>query len=141
MATERDLARRLLQRATEDEAAARAMLPVQSVTDMIVGTLAQQAVEKSIKAVLSFNAVRFPFVHDIGRLATLASDAGAPLPDSLRDVHLLTAYAGALRYDSDDPKSVDRQTALRWATAAVAWARTHVEAATQPAAADEGTAD
>lgn len=48
MATERDLAERLLQRASDDEAAARAMLPVQSVTDMIVGTLAQQAVEKSI---------------------------------------------------------------------------------------------
>jgi HEPN domain-containing protein len=127
MATNIDLAKQLLQRADDDEAAAKAMLHVGSVTDVIVGMLAQQAVEKSIKAVLSFNAVKFPFVHDIGRLATLAHNTGAPLPDDLRDAYLLTDYAGNLRYDADDPKSVDRETALRWATSAVRWARGIVE--------------
>ncbi|HEX3517783.1 MAG TPA: hypothetical protein VHT29_01965 [Solirubrobacteraceae bacterium] len=48
MATPRiDLAKRLLHRAGDDEAAAKAMLPIESVTDVIVGMLAQQAVEKS----------------------------------------------------------------------------------------------
>jgi hypothetical protein len=41
MAGQHDLADQLLQRASDDEAAARAMLPVESVTDMIVGMLAQ----------------------------------------------------------------------------------------------------
>jgi len=50
MASQHDLAEQLLQRASDDEAAARAMLPIGSVTDMIVGMLAQQGVEKSIKA-------------------------------------------------------------------------------------------
>jgi HEPN domain-containing protein len=127
MATRRDLAKQLLQRASDDEAAAKAMLPVESVTDVIVGTLAQQAVEKSIKAVLSFNAVNFPFVHDIGRLAAIAANNGAPLPGELDEAHLLTAYAGALRYDPDDPESVDRATAQHWAAAAVRWARTTIE--------------
>src|SRR6185437_239024 len=53
MATGRDLAEQLLRRAADDEAAARAMLPLESVTDAIVGFHAQQAVEKSLKVVLA----------------------------------------------------------------------------------------
>lgn len=53
MATGRDLAEQLLRRAADDEAAARAMLPLEPVTDAIVGFHAQQAVEKSLKAVLA----------------------------------------------------------------------------------------
>ena len=52
MASQHDLAEQLLQRASDDEAAARAMLPIESVTDMIVGMLAQHGVEKSIKFLL-----------------------------------------------------------------------------------------
>lgn len=44
MAGEIELARQLLRRATDDEAAARAMLPIASVTDAIVGQHSQQAV-------------------------------------------------------------------------------------------------
>ena len=127
MANQHDLAKQLLQRASDDEAAARAMLPVGSVTDMIVGMLAQQAVEKSIKAVLAARGVDFPFTHDIGGLARICAEAEVPLPDDMGEADQLTPYAGALRYDAEDPKLVDRETALRWATAAVAWARTHVE--------------
>ncbi len=127
MASQQDLAKQLLQRARDDEAAARAMLPIESVTDMIVGTLAQQAVEKSIKAVLAARGVDFPFTHDIGGLARLCNESGASLPDELDEADQLTPYAGALRYDAEDPKLVDRETALRWATVAIIWARVHVE--------------
>lgn len=61
MASQRDLAKQLLRRAGDDEAAAKAMLPVEAVTDAIVGMLAQQGVEKSIKAVLAARGVDFPF--------------------------------------------------------------------------------
>lgn len=137
MASQIDLAKQLLQRASDDEAAANALLHVDSVTDLIVGFHAQQGVEKSIKAVLAIQGVDFPFTHDIGRLAALARRAGQPLPDDLRDADELTVYAGALRYDAEDPKSVDRETALRWVTAAVRWARAHVEAAEGSMAADD----
>lgn len=72
MASQRDLAEQLLQRAKDDEAAAKAMLP---------------------------------------------------------DADRLTPYAGAVRYDAEDPKVVDRKTALGWATIAVAWAQAQLEAA------------
>ncbi len=141
MATRIDLAKRLLQRAGDDEAAAKAMLPIESVTDVIVGMLAQQAVEKSLKAVLSFSAVDFPFVHDIDELTVLCTNAGHPLSDSLRGVDQLTPYAGTLRYDADDPELVDRETALRWATSAVAWARGILEAAEEPVAPEDEAVD
>ncbi len=138
MASQHDLADQLLQRASDDEAAARAMLPVVSVTDMIVGMLAQQGVEKSIKAVLAARGVDFPFTHDIGGLARICDEAEVTLPDDLGEADQLTPYAGAVRYDAEDPKLVDRATALRWATAAVTWARAQVEAAQAPAAETDG---
>ena len=128
MASQRDLAKQLLQRAGDDEAAARAMLLVEAVTDSIVGMLAQQGVEKSIKAVLAARGVDFPFTHDIGGLVGICNNAGISLPDDLRDADQLTPYAGALRYDAEDPKLVDRETALRWATVAVTWARSQLHA-------------
>lgn len=91
MAGEIELARQLLRRAEDDEAAARAMFPVASVMDAIVGQHSQQA-----------------------------KQAGCPLPDELRDVDQLTPYAGAMRYDEDAEQPVPRETALSWASAAVA---------------------
>jgi HEPN domain-containing protein len=74
MATGRDLAEHLLRRAADDEAAARAMLPIESVTDSIVGFHAQQGVEKSLQAVLAMRDVEFPFIHDIGALRIFAKE-------------------------------------------------------------------
>jgi HEPN domain-containing protein len=127
MATAAQRAAELLQRAADDEAAASAMLNVGSVTDAIVGFHAQQGVEKSMKAVLGANGVEFPFTHNIAQLATLCTNAGHPLPDDLRDVDRLTPYAAAARYGAKDPELVDRETALRWVTAAIAWARSIIE--------------
>jgi HEPN domain-containing protein len=127
MATGQDLAEQLLRKAVDDEAAARAMLPLERVTDAIVGFHAQQAVEKSLKAVLAARDVDFPFIHDIGGLADLCEEAGACLPDELDEVNRLTPYAAGLRYDADQPSIVARETALKWATAAVTWARGQIQ--------------
>ncbi|MGD1058827.1 MAG: HEPN domain-containing protein [Solirubrobacteraceae bacterium] len=137
MASQRDLADQLLQRASDDEAAARAMLPVASVTDMIVAMLAQQAVEKSVKAVLAARGLDFPFTHDIGGLTSICREGEVSLPDELDGADQLTPYAGALRYDAEDPKLVDRATALHWATAAVRWAQAQVDSTEAPPAETE----
>lgn len=126
MATSQDLAEQLLRRAADDEAAVQAMLPLEPVTDAIVGFHAQQAVEKSLKAVLATRNVDFPFIDDIDGLAGLCEEGGASLPKELDGVNRLTPYAACIRYDGDQPSIVARETALNWATAAVAWARGHV---------------
>jgi HEPN domain-containing protein len=123
MATGRDLAEQLLRKAVDDAEAARAMLPLESVANAIVGFHAQQAVEKALKAVLAARDVEFPFTHDIGGLTDLCEQAGAPLPDELGGIDRLTPYAASLRYDDDQPSIVTREVALSWATSAVKWAR------------------
>ncbi len=127
MATDRDLAEQLLRRAREDLAAVVAMAPLESVADVIVVFHAQQAVEKSIKAVLAARGVEFPFIHDIDGLASLCEGAGASLSDELDGADQLTPYAAGLRYDDATVGGVDREMAMRWAIAAVRWAGELVE--------------
>src|SRR5438552_1666072 len=45
---------------------------------------AQQAAEKAIKAVLLHLGVRFPYVHDLALLLTLAEQAGQVLPEQVQ---------------------------------------------------------
>lgn len=69
--------------------------------DVPLGTLcfhAQQAVEKSIKAVLVHKGIVFPYVHDIATLITLLIDAGLPWPEELNEAAELTPYAVEIRY-------------------------------------------
>lgn len=127
MAGGRNLAEQLLRRAADDEAAAKALLSVKSVTDVIVGQHAQQGVEKAIKAVLAAQDVEFPFIHDIAGLMVLCVNAGIQVPEQLREADQLTPYAGALRYGEEDLDLVNRDTALSWVTTAVEWARDVVE--------------
>jgi HEPN domain-containing protein len=145
MASKQDLAEQLLRRADTDAAGARAMLPINEVADVLVCFHAQQAVEKALKAVLAARGVEFPFIHDIGGLTKLCREAGVPLPDEMDGVDQLTPYAVGLRYDDDTVYAVERETASRWATAAVQWARSLVEEAgggqkssTEPEAVDGG---
>jgi len=100
MASEHDLAERLLRLARDDEAAARAMLDVVAVTDAIVGFHAQQAVEKALKAVLAFHGVEVPFAFR------------------------RSPFGVRLRYgELDEMVPVARGLALGWAEQSIVWAR------------------
>jgi HEPN domain-containing protein len=98
MADQHDLAELLLAKATDDEAAVRALRDVGSVTDSIVGFHAQQAVEKSLKSVLASRGVEFPFSHELAGLMKLCGSAGAPVPPTLADARRLTPYGARMRY-------------------------------------------
>ncbi|RMG29018.1 MAG: HEPN domain-containing protein [Methanobacteriota archaeon] len=58
----------------------------------------QQAVEKALKAVLRYNNIDFPYIHDIARLITLIQNAGIPWPDELSAAANLTEFAVETRY-------------------------------------------
>ena len=129
MATSIDLAKRLLDAADNDELMARSLLPIEGVTDAGSGFHAQQAVEKSIKAILAVKGIEFPFIHDLERLGELCRESGVALPSTLDGVQKLTPFATLERYGSEEPGSLDRDKALEWAAAAVEWARRQVESA------------
>lgn len=132
MATNGDLARRLLDAAREDELAAKSVLRVEGIADPIVGFHAHQAVEKAIKAVLAAKGTEFPFTHDLERLRGFSDKSGIELPSVLDDVEDLNPFARDERYGSETPIGLDRDQALKWATAAIAWARDIIEQAEHP---------
>jgi len=101
MASEHDLAEQLLRRAGEDEAAAKAMLPIGDVADVIVCFHAQQAVEEALTAVLVARGAEFALRHDLRVLIGQCERAGLQLPEKLAEVDLLSPYAAELRYDDD----------------------------------------
>lgn len=107
--------------------AVEAMVPLDSVADVIVAFHAQQAVEKSLKAVLAERGVEFPFIHDLDGLTQLCESADVSLPDELDGVDRLTPYAAGFRYNDAAVGGVSREAAKRWAIATVQWARRLVE--------------
>lgn len=59
---------------------------------------AQQAVEKSIKALLIKYGVEFPYTHDIAELLTLLQGTDQSIPDFVKQSAGLTRFSVALRY-------------------------------------------
>ena len=92
-------------------------------SDAIVGFHAQQAVEKSLKAVLASSGIEFPYTHDLDGLAELCRRGGIDVPAKLADVDHLSPYGVQLRYGASRPSGLDRDQALRWAADAIAWAQ------------------
>jgi HEPN domain-containing protein len=84
---------------------------------------AQQAVEKSIKAVLVLRGIEFERSHAIAYLAELLPDDVRPVPRHADAVEL-TRYSVAARYpgDFDDLTEEDQRHAAQIALAVVNWA-------------------
>ncbi len=84
---------------------------------------AQQAVEKSLKAVLVYFGIEFRRVHDLDYLMTLLP-AEVSLPPDAEEIVSLTTYAVMLRYpgDYEDVTEEEYRWAIQAARAAYAWA-------------------
>jgi hypothetical protein len=131
----------LLELATADEFAARSLLPIEGITDGVLGFHAQQAVEKALKAVLAVNGVEFPYSHDLNGLLGLCRKNDIDIPDDLAGVGHLSVFAVRLRYDASPAAHLDRSQGLAWAAAAIRWARAQLEAAQPPPADEDEVAD
>jgi HEPN domain-containing protein len=64
---------------------------------------AQQAVEKYLKAFLTWHQVEFPKTHDIKRLLELVNSCDPPLAEGLSDTTALSIYAVEYRYPGEYP--------------------------------------
>ena len=142
MATNGDYARVLLRKAGGDEAVIRKIGADTDISEEIVGFHAQQAVEKAIKAVFSAKGIRYHFSHNLRYLRQLSKESAIELPSSLDGVEVLTPFAAIERYGGEEsapaapgpegPSSLDRDQALKWAAAAIAWARALIEETDPP---------
>ena len=108
---------------------ARSDLSLASITlprDVLYNELcfhAQQAVEKSIKAVLVHHRIEFHKAHDIDYLMTLLPPQVSTPPEA-EEIAGLTSYAVMFRYpgDYEDVMEEDYQWALQVAQSVYAWA-------------------
>jgi HEPN domain-containing protein len=90
---------------------------------------AQQAAEKSVKAVLLDRGVEFPPTHNLSVLFALLPTDVRP-PDGLAAIVGLTAYAVSGRYpdEIDEATAEEHRQAVALARAAVHWAENAVAA-------------
>ncbi len=120
---EHDVAEALLAKASGDEAGLRALVDHHDVPDHVAGFLAQQAIEKALKAVLTARDTPFERRHDIDYLCSLIEDAGLDLTPELKAAVALTPWAVEFRYaDPFDAPSLDRAGALETVVAVREWA-------------------
>jgi len=109
----RDLARVLLKRADDDLTLVRHVADDADIADAIVGFHAQQAVEKSIKAVLAARDIEYGKTHQLNFLVGLLTANGIDAPPSLIAANELNPWAVEFRYETDDEPALDRPAVLR----------------------------
>ena len=88
--------REWLNRARSNLALAKNRIPGAYLEDLCFE--AQQAAEKSLKAVMVLRSIRFPYVHDLSRLVSLIEKERIEIPDVLLKAEKLTIYAVIARY-------------------------------------------
>jgi len=93
---------------------------------------AQQAAEKSLKALLIRRGIRFPYVHDLAELLGLVEQAGQEVPRAVRQVARLTRYAVVTRYPGLlEPVTREQyEEAVALAEEVVRWAQEVIERGT-----------
>ena len=118
-------AKLLLRKARQDEFALEKLITDPASPDEILGFHAQQAVEKSLKAVLSLHDVRYPFVHDLKTLVDLLGKNNISFPQPFEEVRRLTPFATMFRYEylpTEPRRPLDRSWTLEVVHGVRAWA-------------------
>lgn len=109
-----DHARALLEKARGDLLALERLAGDQRVPLWTAGFHAQQAVEKSLKAVLAVRQVSYPFTHDLLTLLDLVSEHNILLPPESESFGKLSPFGAVLRYDSFLPAPSTSQPDRLW---------------------------
>ena len=128
----RDHARELLEKAENDLIAARATLATGKAFDTVCFH-AQQATEKSIKAILALHDVGYPWRHDLAELLELVKPFAPDLEPLSDGIAAMTPYAVEARYyRSFRPGEDEARRTLATAGEVNALARKRVEAGEIP---------
>ena len=127
-AVEKELVQTLLRKAEIDLLNATILRDSNQGNPEGIGFHVQQAVEKSLKAILVFHGIDYPKTHSIAGLARLASDNNIDLPDAFLESNRYTSYARDLRYDQLNPEEAfDFDEAVIRATECVTFAKSLLE--------------
>ncbi len=97
------LARQWLEKAEDDWRLSRRLVMDSESYAAATAFHAQQAVEKYLKAFLTWHQIEFPKTHDIKRLLKLASARDPSVTEALPNAADLTVYAVEYRYPGEYP--------------------------------------
>jgi len=92
---------------------------------------AQQAVEKSLRAVLFSRRIEFRRIHDLTELTQLLRQHGIETPVSDDLLGRLNPFAVTFRYDDMDIELLTREDAETWVTSVRRWAEDQVRLAAE----------
>ena len=97
----------------------------------IVGFHAQQAVEKSLKAVLFSQQIEFERIHDLVKLGNMISDQGIVLPVKEDQLRRLNPFAVTFRYDDMEITLASKEDTALLVADIRRWAEEQVNKATE----------
>ena len=97
---------------------------------------AQQAVEKSLKAVMFSHQIEFERVHDLVKLAQSLSEHGVVMPVPEEQLRQLNPFAVTFRYDDLDIELISRSDTANLVTEMRRWAEEQVGLSTENETAD-----
>lgn len=104
-------ARMMLELALKDFRAINNMISEKDFDTEIFGFHAQQAIEKTLKAWLSFISVQYPNTHDLDQLFALLAQNGMSIPSHFLNLADLNGFAVQYRYESCEmpDEKIDRR--------------------------------
>lgn len=120
-----DYAAALLAKARDDGYVVRRMSADSAAPNWIIGFHAQQAVEKSIKSVLTRHEIEFPRTHNLSMLIELLRLHAIALPPDADDLARLIPFGVALRYDDsagEDEPVIQREWTVDVVLRTLDWA-------------------
>ena len=110
MTPPREEARRLLRLARRDRETFDLLLPLPQADLAALGFLAQQSVEKALKAVAVARGLEVRRTHDLAALGAAVLADGVALPVTVDDLRRLNPYAVEFRYDDEMVPTITRGT-------------------------------
>lgn len=122
---ELEVALALLKKAEQDLVAVHKWSSDTDISDEIIGFHTQQAIEKSLKAVLSYQLIDYPRTHNLRLLIDLCRNNDIEIPSEFLQADILNRFAVQWRYDllpSTTEKSFDRETNYHLAHHVWIWA-------------------
>jgi HEPN domain-containing protein len=123
----------LLKKARQDYDAASQLAASDTIADEVIGFHCQQAVEKSIKAVLESRQSEYPLTHDIVGLIAMLAQADISCPIGLDEAIALNQFAVRFRYDLLDimqtTQALNRAHMTNLAAKVLAWAEAQIRKA------------
>jgi HEPN domain-containing protein len=124
--TPQDDGRSLLIKAADDIRVFEKLIDDSTIQDETLGFHAQQAIEKSCKAVLRSAQIKYPKTHDLSELLRILDQNKITRPFDDAALEFLTPYATVLRYEDSSDQNLDRSSVLTLIKQVFSWAEKQI---------------